>query len=135
LTSGSAAGALWTATVLLVLWAPVRQSVDWLNGLKRVDTRTMAADWLKAHVPPGARIAVENSGPTYLDAAGFRVVPNELLTAQPIDWYRGRADLIVISNADLSRYGDYLSAGPIVFEVAPTPQRWGPPIRIVSLKR
>jgi hypothetical protein len=124
---------LWTAAVVLLLWAPASESVRWLENLKRADTRGMAAEWLKGSVPRGSRVAVENSGPTYLDAAGFRVVPNELLFARPLDWYRQRADFLVISAADLSRYGDYLTAGPTVFQAMPSAQRWGPPIRIVSL--
>jgi hypothetical protein len=39
----------------------------------------------------------------------------------------------VISATDLSRYGEYLAAGPTVFQVGPTPRRWGPPIAIVRL--
>ena len=39
----------------------------------------------------------------------------------------------MISAADLARYGDYVNAGPTVFQIGPTPQRWGPPIRIVKL--
>ena len=34
---------------------------------------------------------------------------------------------------DLGRYGDYVNAGPTVFQISPTPQRWGPPIVIVKL--
>ena len=125
---------IWAAAAILMLWPPASQSVRWLDDLKRADTRTMAADWLKANVPRGSRVAVENSGPTYLEAAGLRVVPNELLFGRPIDWYRQRADYLVISSADLSRYGDYLNAGPTAFQVMPSPQRWGPPIRIVTLR-
>ena len=130
-----AARLLWTAAAVLLLWVPASVTVGWLDALKRADTRAMAADWLKASVPRGTRVAVENSGPTYLDAAGFRVVPNQLLIERPIDWYRQRADYLVISTSDLSRYGDYVSAGPTVFQAVPGTQRWGPPILIVSLKR
>jgi 4-amino-4-deoxy-L-arabinose transferase-like glycosyltransferase len=129
----AAARALWAVVSLLVLGAPTLETVRWLDGLKRVDTRTMAADWLKLNVPRGARLAVENSGPTYLDAAGFRVVGSQLLIGQPLAWYRQRVDWLVISSGDLSQYGDYLNAGPTVFQAEPTPQRWGPPIRIISL--
>ena len=125
---------MWTAALAVALWPPAAEAVRWLDALKRPDTRGMAADWLKANVPRGTRVAVENSGPTYLDAAGLRVVGTELLPGQPVDWYRQRADYLVISAADLSRYGDYLGAGPVVFHVEPGPQRWGPPIRVVSLK-
>lgn len=125
---------MWTVAIAAVLWPAAGDSVRWLDALKRPDTRGMAADWLKANAPPGTRLAVENSGPTYLDAAGFRVVGTELLLGQPVDWYRQRADYLVISAADLSRYGEYIGAGPVVFHVEPGPQRWGPPIRIVSLR-
>ena len=126
---------LWSAAVVLSFGTPLVETVHWLEGLKRADTRSMAAEWLKASVPRGTRVAVENSGPTYLDAAGFRLVANEVLIDRPMDWYRQRADYLVISAADLSRYGDYTSAGPTVFQAVPGAQRWGPPIVIVSLKR
>ena len=48
-------------------------------------------------------------------------------------WYRSRVDYLIVSSSDLSRYSDYLNAGPTVFQISPTPQRWGPPIRIVKL--
>jgi hypothetical protein len=128
------AGALWAAVAFVVFTAPTLETVRWLDGLKRVDTRSMAVDWLKANVPPGTRVAVENSGPTYLDAAGFRVVASQLLIGEPVEWYRQRVELLVISSGDLTQYGDYLNAGPTVFQAQPTPQRWGPPIRIVDLR-
>jgi 4-amino-4-deoxy-L-arabinose transferase-like glycosyltransferase len=126
--------AMWAATIVVFLGAASAEAVRWLEALKRTDTRSMAADWLKASVPRGTRVAVENSGPTYLDAAGFRVVPSEMLIEHPLDWYRQRADYLVISTADLARYGDYVGAGPTVFQTVPNPQRWGPPILIVSLR-
>lgn len=126
---------LWAAAIVVLLGASSVETVRWLEGLKRADTRSMAADWLEASVPRGTRVAVENSGPTYLDAAGFRLVTSELLIDRPLDWYRQRADYLVISAADLSRYGAYTNAGPTVFQVVPGAQRWGPPILIVSLKR
>jgi hypothetical protein len=130
----AARAAIWTAAIVAVLFAEAAQSVNWLDGLRRADTRAMAADWLKSSAPRRARIAVENSGPTYLDNAGFQVVPSELMLQRPIDWYRQRADYLVISATDLSSYRPYLDAGPTVLQVEPTPQRWGPPIRIVALR-
>lgn len=135
LSGALAQRAIWAAIVVLLLWMPGAETVRWLEGLKRADTRSMAADWLKGSVPKGARVAVENSGPNYLETAGFRVVGTEVLIDRPLDWFRQRADYLVISAADLSRYGDYVSAGPTVFQAVPGPQRWGPPILIISLKR
>src|SRR5260221_5849287 len=121
--------AIWTAAVALVLWGSAAETVRWLGGLKRADTRGMASDWLTSTLPRGTRLALENSGPTYLDSAGFRVVLSEVLIDHPLDWYRERADYLVISGADLSRYADLVGAGPTVFQITPGPQRWGPPIR------
>jgi 4-amino-4-deoxy-L-arabinose transferase-like glycosyltransferase len=108
-------------------------SVRWIRDLRRPDTRTIAAEWLRQNLPPGTRMAVENSGPTYLGRAGFGVVATELLIEHPLEWYQRRVRYLVVSSTSLERYGEYLNAGPIVFQVAPTPQRWGPPIRIVRL--
>lgn len=127
--------ALCAVAVLAVLSSDCIQTVKWLEGLRRPDTRSMAADWLVSSVPRGTRVAVENSGPTYLRDAGFQAVTSELMLEHPVDWYRQRADYLIISATDLSAYQDYLSAGPTVLQVTPTPQRWGPPIRIVALRR
>ena len=129
----SVQGGLIAAAAVLLIYTPASATVGWLDLQKRSDTRALATDWLKENVPRGARLAVENSGPTYLDAAGFKVIGIEQLLDQGVDWYRPRADYLVISAADLGRYGDYLGAGPTVYQVTPTPQRWGPPIQIVKL--
>jgi len=125
--------ALAAAVFVALLYGPIADTVGWLNQQKRPDTRTIAADWLQANAPQGTRIAVENSGPTYLGAAGFRVAPTEVLLDHDLAWYRGNADYLIISAVDVSRYGAMLDAGPTVFQISPTPQRWGPPIRIVKL--
>lgn len=117
----------------LLLWPTAAETIKWLDRFKRADTRGIAADWLRSNTPKGTRVAVENSGPTYLESSGFRVAGNEVLIDRPIDWYRSRVDYLVISSADLARYGDYVGAGPTVFQISPTPQRWGPPILIVRL--
>jgi 4-amino-4-deoxy-L-arabinose transferase-like glycosyltransferase len=124
---------LTAVAVVGVLFAGVNESVRWLDLQRRSDTRAIASDWLTQNTPRGTRVAVENSGPTYLDRAGFRVSGTQMLLDHGIDWYRQRVDYLVISAADLARYGDYLNAGPTVFQISPTPQRWGPPILIVRL--
>ena len=120
--------------VAVFVWPPASQTVRWLDQLKRADTRSIAADWLKSYTPKGTRVAVENSGPTYLDAAGFKVLSTELLLDRSPEWYRQRVDYLVISASDLTRYSDYLAAGPTVFQIPVTPQRWGPPIQIIALR-
>jgi 4-amino-4-deoxy-L-arabinose transferase-like glycosyltransferase len=119
--------------VLGILGPPVAQTMRWIDQQKRADTRQIAADWLKANTPRGTRVAVENSGPTYLGAAGFKVAGVERLIDKPLDFYRTRVDYLILSSADLSAYGEYLGAGPTVFQINPTLQRWGPPIRILRL--
>lgn len=125
--------AVCAAAILLLVGVPLKATAQWLAALRHPDTRIFAAEWLQKSVPAGARVAVENSGPTYLTAAGLRVVPTLVLLEHPPDWYRARADYLIVSSADLSRYGGYLSEGPQVFEIAPTPQRWGPPITIIKV--
>jgi 4-amino-4-deoxy-L-arabinose transferase-like glycosyltransferase len=126
---------LVAAAVVLLIYGPTMTSVRWLDQQKRSDTRAMATDWLKTNTPPGTRVAVENNGPTYLGSAGFKVTGTELLLDKGVDWYRQRVDYLIISSADLARYGEYLNSGPTVFQVSPTAQRWGPPVVIVKLAR
>ncbi|MCA1562615.1 MAG: hypothetical protein LC804_20905 [Acidobacteria bacterium] len=110
------------------------QSVGWLKSMKRRDTRQIAAEWMRENVARGARIAVENSGPTHMGAGGFAVRAVEMLSDYPIDWYvRDGVEYLVVTSADADRMAPFLGAGQIVFEIAPTPQRWGPPVRIVRL--
>lgn len=125
---------LTAAAVLLVVYGPAAESVRWLDLQKRSDTRALATDWLRSNTPRGARVAVENNGPTYLETAGFKVVATQMLVDHGIDWYRQRADYLIVSAADHARYGEYLGAGQTVFQIAPTLQRWGPPIQIVRLR-
>jgi 4-amino-4-deoxy-L-arabinose transferase-like glycosyltransferase len=122
------------AVFVALLAGPIRDTVSWLDLKKHADTRTIAADWLRSNAPKGARVAVENSGPTYLDAAGFALAPAKRLTDHDLPWYREHADFLIVSASDLARYGELLDAGPTVFQISPTPQRWGPPIRIVRLR-
>lgn len=129
-----AAGRILLAAVWIVLlFAPTRATVRWLDLHKRTDTRQLAADWLKTSTPRGTRVAVENSGPTYLSEAGFKVAGTERLIDHGIEWYRQRADYLVISTYDLTAYGDFVNAGPTVFQISPTLQRFGPPIQIVRI--
>jgi len=125
---------LATTVVAVLVLSPIAETVSWLDHLKRPDTRTIAAEWLKANTPKGTRLAVENNGPTYLDAAGFKVMAGELMLEHPADWYTSRVDYLVISAVDLSRYAEYMNAGRTVLQIPSTPQRWGPPILIVSLR-
>ena len=124
---------LAAAAVVLLLWVPVAETVGWLDQYKRLDTRGIAAAWLKGNTPKGTPVAVEHTGPTHLDAAGLRVTTTDVLLDHPLEWYRTRADYLVISAADLSRYGEYTAAGPIVLQIGPTSQRSGPSILIVRL--
>ena len=64
----------------------------------------------------------------------FQVVPIDSLFDHDAAWDRERADYLLISAVDLTPYHDMLGAGPMVFQISPTPQRWGPPVRIVKLK-
>jgi 4-amino-4-deoxy-L-arabinose transferase-like glycosyltransferase len=120
------------AIALTGFFAP--QSVVWDRQFARPDTREVAAAWMKANLPGRARVAVENSGPTYIRTLPFEVVPVELAAGRPLEWYRTqRVEYLVISSGDADRNRPYLDGGPVVFEVDPGSMHWGPPIRIVRL--
>ena len=125
-----------TAASLALVTRPALQTVDWIEGLKRRDTRAIAADWMRAQLPPRSRLVVELSGPTYMTAAGFNVTRVESIKDRtPAQWVRSDAGYLVISSGDLDPYADYAKLGKLVFEVAPVNQRPGPPVRIVQIER
>lgn len=110
------------------------QSIAWIRQAAGPDTRQITAAWMKGNLPAAARVAVENSGPAYLRIAGFDVVPVEVMTDHPLEWYREqRVAYLVIGSRDPDRTREYLKAGPVVFQSAPSPSRWGPPIEVVRI--
>ena len=110
-------------------------SIVWVRQFGSDDTRSIVAAWMKGNLPAGARVMVENSGPTYLRTLGLDVLPVELVVDHPLEWYREqRVAYLVISSRDAERNREYLKAGPIVFESAPSDARWGPPIRVVQVQ-
>jgi 4-amino-4-deoxy-L-arabinose transferase-like glycosyltransferase len=113
---------------------PLLQSVRWIGMFQRQETRQVAASWMVANLPRHARVAVESTGPTHLDSAGFDVTDVELLVDHPLDWYReAGVEFGVISSADIRRYGPFLEAGRVLFTMPATDDRWGPPVFIVRL--
>jgi 4-amino-4-deoxy-L-arabinose transferase-like glycosyltransferase len=61
LASPSARGALAAAGIVLLLFGPTRDSIALARALAQDrDTRALAVDWLRAHVPPGATVAFES---------------------------------------------------------------------------
>jgi hypothetical protein len=123
---------LTAGTLVLTLGFAVH-TIEWIRQLGRSDTREMAAEWMTANLPRGARVGVENNGPTYLDAAGFQVVPTQLLTEHPVEWYAQQKVEYLIVSSESARQAGYESTGPIVFEMTPTASRWGPLLRIVRV--
>jgi 4-amino-4-deoxy-L-arabinose transferase-like glycosyltransferase len=119
---------------LVVTAGPAFQSVRWLGMLQRQETRQVAAAWMIANLSRHARVAVESTGPTYLERAGFEVTTVELLVDHSVDWYReAGVDYGVISSGDIRRYGPFLEGGRVLFAIPATNERWGPPIFIVRL--
>lgn len=124
-----------TVVLLLPLLLPfVRTAGGWNRQFARRDTRQMAADWIRATLPPGTRLAVENSGPTYLSAAGFDVTDVELLLQHPLAWYVERRVQYLIVSSGAAWSGGYADAGPRMLDVPLSLERWGPAIRIVRLE-
>ncbi len=128
------AGVATTIAAVAIALVFLVQTIGWLDQIRRKDTRDLAAAWLISNIPAGTRLVVENSGPTYLASAKFEVRAVEVMVDQPVDLYRKqRFEYLVISSANAWRDPSYAEAGPVVYEVAPTPQRWGPAIRIVRI--
>ena len=90
-----------------------------------------ATTWVEAWPP-----SVRSAGSAFpCDRPPADVVPVELATEHPLEWYREQhVAYLVISARDLSLVRDYVKAGPVVFEIAPSDTRWGPPIRVVRLQ-
>jgi 4-amino-4-deoxy-L-arabinose transferase-like glycosyltransferase len=126
--------ALFLALSLLMILPSTFETMRSIASLKHPDTRTIAAGWLKQQAP-GGTIVVEKNGPTYLGDAGLRVIGTDVLLERPLAWYRQHADYLVVSARDTDRYAEYIGAGAVVFQIAPTPQRPGPPISVVKLSR
>jgi 4-amino-4-deoxy-L-arabinose transferase-like glycosyltransferase len=123
------------ATLVFVVQFGVASGL-WLNGFQRPDTRTMAANWLRANLATGSVVAVENNGPTYLASTGLAVIATERLIDRPLESYvKDGCDYLVISTKGIDGYAPYLHAGPQVFQVSPDDTMWGPDIRIIKLPR
>jgi 4-amino-4-deoxy-L-arabinose transferase-like glycosyltransferase len=120
--------------LLLPLLIPFGAGVArWHRQFVRRDTRQVTADWLKASVPRGTRVAVENSGPSYLGRAGLDVTAVELLVQHPLDWYvQQKIDYLIVSSGVAWTQG-YADAGVKTVDVPNTPQRPGPSIRVVRI--
>ncbi len=105
--TGAARWALGAGAVALTVPFLV-QSVMWIDRVGDPDTRQIAAEWMHAHLPAGARVLVENSGPTYLASLGFAIVPVELVPEHPLAWYRAQGlDYLVISARDIGPDREY----------------------------
>jgi 4-amino-4-deoxy-L-arabinose transferase-like glycosyltransferase len=130
---------LMHAVAVLLLLAPLlvpfgRNSLAWDRQAGRRDTRQMAADWIRATLPPRTRVAVENNGPTYLSAAGLEVIAVDLLIDHPIEWYlQQKVQYLVVSSAIAWAQG-YADAGPRTLDVPTSPEHPGPAIRVVRLQ-
>jgi hypothetical protein len=88
---------------------------------------------MRGAVPQGARVAVDVAGPTYLDRAGF-VVTTVPRLPQDAEWYRRRRIEFAVLAWREEREGPP-ALGETLFEVAPTPRRWGPSLRVVRIDR
>lgn len=56
---GRFAGALLATLAVLLVLEPAFASIRWDQRLRRIDTRTLASQWIETNVTPGARILLE----------------------------------------------------------------------------
>ena len=124
-----------SALVLLVLFVAsglAIRTVAWLQDFDGPDTRRLVAEWMRAALPAGSRVAVDVSGPTNLTQAGFRVAFVPRLPADD-QWYaRQRIDYALFAwRGSPPR----TPSGTALLEILPTPRRWGPAIRVIQVNR
>jgi 4-amino-4-deoxy-L-arabinose transferase-like glycosyltransferase len=125
-----AAGGLLALLLGTLAWG----SVTWLRGAARPDTRVTAANWLREAAPAGTGVAVDSTGPQYLQSLGFKVVLTELLDgAQLDDLLRQGVSFVVLSAENPDGNRPFLERGRVVFDVPAGAGRAGPSIRIVAL--
>jgi 4-amino-4-deoxy-L-arabinose transferase-like glycosyltransferase len=127
---------LWAARGLLAVLIGTMAwgTVAWLRGAARPDTRVMAAQWLREAAPAGAGVAVDSTGPQYLQSLGFRVVWTEVLDGASLDdLLRQRISFAVLSADNPDGNRPFLDRGRVVFDLPAGPNRAGPSIRIVAL--
>ena len=116
----------------LVTSGPAIRSVAWLRDFDGPDTRRLVAEWMRATLPAGSRVAVDVSGPTNLSHAGFRVTFVPRLSADD-QWYaRQRVDYAVFAWRGTP---PRTPSGTALVEILPTPRRWGPAIRVIQVNR
>jgi 4-amino-4-deoxy-L-arabinose transferase-like glycosyltransferase len=115
-------------------------SLAWLDGFSRPDTRVIASRWMIAALPKGTRIVAENAGPTNLRYAGYDLLdePN-LIDDSALDaaMKKGLEYVVVArwSAKALPTDSRYVNAGNTVLRVDPSEQRWGPLVRIIRVPR
>jgi len=80
--------------VLLPLWA----IVDLDAALAQRDHRTLAAEWVDAHVPPGSRIVTEAFA-IPLDEVRFDVVQLVRIDSEDLEWYKEEeVEYVIVSD-------------------------------------
>jgi 4-amino-4-deoxy-L-arabinose transferase-like glycosyltransferase len=132
------AGAVALAAVIAVITPFTIDTVEWLDGFQRTDTRTLAGRWMLSALPRGTRVVVQSGGPTNLDHLGFDVVerPNHVET---VDRYvaEGVDYLVLATYADAiaDGYDPEAAAADVLYRVEPKENRWGPLTMIVRLPR
>jgi 4-amino-4-deoxy-L-arabinose transferase-like glycosyltransferase len=107
--------------------------VDWQRQLERRDTREVVTDWMRGSLPRKTRIAVEKSGPSHLDQAGFDVIEVDRLASQPPHWYaEQKIEYLVVSSGEAWAAG-YADAGIRMVDVPSLPNRPGPSMRVIRV--
>jgi hypothetical protein len=59
-------------TLALIAVPSLESSIQWDLKMGRIDTRTIAKEWIERTIPPGSRIAIEALGPP-LDESNYRL--------------------------------------------------------------
>jgi len=140
--------AVFALLAILIAAPGIAACVQYEWRLMRPDTRTVALHWIDAYLPAGSRIAREEYTPQ-VSADRFEVTYDWSLGRRDYSWYlRRRIDYLVLSSNVYSRalgppyvageagpafYNFVFNELPLLVEIAPTPDRPGPVIRIYQV--
>jgi len=98
----------WGLAVILTL-AAIAQPLSWSIRhdviLTRQDTRTLAKQWIEAHVPAGAKIAVDwpvYGPPLSRELYSLKTLSGIGLARHPLQWYRERGFHYLIASSFIS---------------------------------
>ncbi len=96
-------GTVTIAAVAAVVGYPLARSIRSTLPLLRKDNRQLAGDWLQAHVPPQARIAIERYS-CYVNRKLYALKVTRNLYELDPSWLKQHVDYLIFAGDSFNRY-------------------------------